>query len=290
MSSLTAIPQGWTSTSQPAKPWFADGINVICLLLLILIFSVDLAIPLGIAVGGLYVVVVLLSILSPHAKITLFVAAGSSVFTIGAFIYKYSAAEGWKASVNRGLALVVIWVTALLIVRVKAVQKQLVEMAIHDFLTDLLTRREMFGRLSREIVRANRLHKPLSIMMIDIDHFKKINDTYGHITGDLVLKEMAQRLRGTIRKYDFIGRYGGEEFLVATPEIAVHPAQELAERLRRVIMTAPFQIPPPAVITVTTSIGVTQLVEGETVEQLVARADAALYKAKESGRNRVVVL
>jgi len=232
---------------------------------------------------------VLLSFWSPNPRFTYWVAVIASLFTIGAFLFKPPVAEMWKVFFNRSLSLFVIWVTTFLGVKIKGAEERLIEMANYDFLTGLLNRREMFARLGVEISRANRTMEPLSIIMIDIDHFKAINDTHGHIVGDSVLKEIARRLREGMRDYDLICRFGGEEFLVMAPETAVERAEELAERLRGMVSDIPFHISSvPAVITI--SAGVTQLAAGETVEGVLSRADSALYRAKEQGRNRVAVL
>jgi len=267
----------------------ALSVYLVCGLLIGLIAFFDFATPLGIAIGVLYVVVVLLSFWSPNPKFTYWVAVIASLFTIGAFLFKPPVAEMWKVIFNRSLSLFVIWVTTFLGLKIKRAEERLIEMANYDFLTGLLNRREMFARLGVEISRANRTMEPLSIIMIDIDHFKTINDTHGHIAGDIVLKEIARRLREGMRDYDLICRFGGEEFLVMAPETAVERAEELAERLRGMVSDIPLQISSaPAVITI--SAGVTQLAAGETIEGVLSRADSALYRAKEQGRNRVAVL
>lgn len=173
---------------------------------------------------------------------------------------------------------------------IKKAEMKLVDLANTDFLTGLINRRELFNRLAMEISRARRNKKPLSFIMIDIDHFKKINDIYGHSTGDLVLKELSRKLRETLRSHDIICRYGGEEFLVVAPETSVIEASELAERLR----CAAEEITIPADIATTTvniniSLGVSQLMENEDGEKAISRADSAMYRAKNAGRNRVEV-
>ena len=266
------------------------SVYLACSLLVALIAFFDSATPLGIAVGVLYVVAVLLSFWAQNTKFTFFIAIISSALIIGVFIQKPAVAEMWKVFFNRGLSLFIIWVTTFLGLKIKDAENKLIEMANHDFLTGLLNRRELFNRLSIEVSRVNRTNEPLAIIMIDIDHFKDINDRYGHVTGDMVLKEVARRLREGIRDYDLICRFGGEEFLVMTPDTDLHHATELAERLRGVVSETPICIEavPPVVITI--SAGVTSLVERESVEAMISRADTALYHAKESGRNRVATL
>ena len=263
-------------------------VSILCGLLISLIVFFDLSTPLGISAGTLYVVAVVVSYWSPTAKFTYSVAIISSMLTIGAYLYKPQVAETWKSLFNRSIALLVIWVTAVLIIIIKQHEQKLMQMAKRDLLTGLFNRREMLNRFAVEHSRATRTGENLSVMMIDIDHFKRINDTYGHIGGDLVLKEVAHRLSERMRDYDLICRYGGEEFLVIAPETNVQHVHELAERLRVMISENPLVVDEDSTITMTISTGVTQLRGGESVEAMISRADTALYQAKELGRNRVV--
>ena len=264
------------------------GVYLACALLMGLIFYLDLKVPLGVAVGTLYILVVLLALWSHKAPIFV-VAAVSSVLVIGPWIYKPPVEEMWKVIFNRALALFIIWATALLCLKIKSAQQELVRIGSHDFLTGVLNRREMFNRLYMEMSRVDRVDHAFSVIILDIDHFKGINDRYGHHAGDEVLKGMAGILKEHLRKYDYICRYGGEEFLIAAPETPLPVAHDLAERLRLVVMQAQFSFSDSLPITVTVSAGVAQQVKGEPVGTLISRADAALYRAKESGRNKVVV-
>ncbi len=169
----------------------------------------------------------------------------------------------------------------------KNAESMLVEMATRDPLTGLFNRREALRRIGQEHSRAGRLSKLLSVVMIDIDRFKEINDAHGHAAGDDVLQELSRRIRGVVRDYDIVCRYGGEEFLVATPEADGEIAQAIAERLRCAVEGIAITVGDGSAIRFTISAGVAQWKEGESVEQLIARADAALYKAKAAGRNRV---
>jgi diguanylate cyclase (GGDEF)-like protein len=169
----------------------------------------------------------------------------------------------------------------------KLAEDKIVEITSKDFLTGLLNRREALLRIGEEHSRASRLARPLSVIMIDIDHFKKINDAYGHAAGDDVLQELSRRIQEGVRPFDIACRYGGEEFLVATPEAPLEVAQGIAERLRRaaeeLLLTAGNGSP----IRFTISAGVAQLKESEGIDQLISRADAAMYEAKSRGRNQV---
>ncbi|MDX1922924.1 MAG: PleD family two-component system response regulator [Alphaproteobacteria bacterium] len=163
-------------------------------------------------------------------------------------------------------------------------------MAITDPLTGAHNRHYMEKNLPRLFERSKTNKKPISVVMLDIDHFKKINDTYGHHVGDQVLQELVRRLNGCIRFFDLVIRLGGEEFAVIMPETPYGPALSAGERLRTAVSSAPFKTHDPQIeINVTTSVGIAGSDDGqETSEVLFRKADAALYKAKETGRNKVV--
>ncbi len=164
------------------------------------------------------------------------------------------------------------------------------EMAITDQLTGLFNRRYMSRHLSTLISNAGTTGKPVAFLILDIDFFKKINDSYGHDVGDEVLREFANRVSHNVRGIDLACRYGGEEFVVVMPDTDMTFAYMVAERLRQSVADIPFKIGvPPGQITVTISIGVTVSEgTGDTAEALLRRADQALYRAKRDGRNRVV--
>jgi two-component system, cell cycle response regulator len=156
--------------------------------------------------------------------------------------------------------------------------------ATHDVLTGIWNRRAILGLLHREIERAARFHASTGVLMLDLDQFKKINDTYGHLTGDAVLKETAQRITQVVRSYDFVGRYGGEEFLVLLPGCDKEQAEQSGERIRLAVTATPLIVGESG-ISVTISIGATATIGGPETEVL-AIADAALYQAKSAGRNQ----
>ena len=166
-------------------------------------------------------------------------------------------------------------------------ETKLVEMATQDFLTGLLNRRETFHRLAEELQRARRLATPFSVLLLDLDHFKQVNDIHGHSAGDLVLQALAAALRQGVRPYDLCCRYGGEEFLVILPETALEAAAGIAERLRRDIEKLEITVAKETDLRMTASIGAATLAGNESIDQLIARADEAMYNAKSNGRNRV---
>ena len=169
------------------------------------------------------------------------------------------------------------------------------QLALVDELTGLANRRALDGILPEEVARALRHGRPLAIMMADVDHFKKINDTHGHPAGDEVLRQLAQLLTQKLRSIDKAVRYGGEELLVLLPETDAVEAARVAERFRRsvedhVFMVDPKDDEPPIPLRLTASVGVAALPEcAEGLERLVEVADRALYDAKRQGRNRVRV-
>jgi diguanylate cyclase (GGDEF)-like protein/PAS domain S-box-containing protein len=169
----------------------------------------------------------------------------------------------------------------------KLAAEKLRELAIMDSLTGLFNRRHFIELSEREFNRSSRYGKDLSMMMMDIDHFKAVNDTHGHHVGDEVLSALAEIFRSGLRSTDVVGRLGGEEFGVLLPETGLPEALPLAERVRRTVADKP--IPTSAGnLAVTISIGVaTVTTEAYRLESLMQRADEALYKAKDNGRNRV---
>ena len=162
---------------------------------------------------------------------------------------------------------------------------KLEELATTDVLTGTFNRRKFNELILAEIERVRRYGHPLSLLVVDIDHFKRINDTHGHDAGDEVLIVLAGLIRTGIRATDSLARWGGEEFVVLSPEVSVEEAAGLAERLRSAAGTYAYSF----VGRVTASIGVAQHRAGETPDELFARADEALYRAKEGGRDRVEV-
>jgi two-component system, cell cycle response regulator len=164
------------------------------------------------------------------------------------------------------------------------------EMAITDQLTGLHNRRYMSRHLDTLIAGSNKSGKPIAFLIFDIDHFKRVNDTYGHDIGDEVLKEFAGRIAANVRGIDLACRYGGEEFVVVMPDTDIEFAYSVAERLRKSVETTPFDISrAPHHLNVTISIGIAgSRAPGDSAAALLHRADQALYRAKNDGRNRVV--
>jgi diguanylate cyclase (GGDEF)-like protein len=168
--------------------------------------------------------------------------------------------------------------------RFREVQSQ----ALTDPLTGLYNRRGLFELGKVEFARANRTGRPFSGIMLDLDHFKRINDTYGHTIGDQVLCELAKRCKSCVREIDYVGRYGGEEIIILLPETNMQAGLDVAERLRLAIASQPMKVEADLELNISASLGVAQRDENTTsLEILIARADQAMYIAKHKGRNRI---
>jgi diguanylate cyclase (GGDEF)-like protein len=166
--------------------------------------------------------------------------------------------------------------------------EELHRLAIVDGLTQLHNRRYLLDFLDRELARARRHARPLSVLLFDIDKFKSINDTHGHLCGDAVLRDLSNRLKPTVRREDLLARYGGEEFCMVLVETDTQQAVGAAERIRRTVEAEAFEFEGEA-IPVTVSVGVSTAADPhETPDALLQAADARLYEAKRTGRNKVV--
>jgi diguanylate cyclase (GGDEF)-like protein len=161
--------------------------------------------------------------------------------------------------------------------------------ATHDALTGIWNRGTVLDLLHRELERAVRCQSATGVLMLDLDHFKRVNDMYGHLVGDVVLREAAQRMNQAVRSYDLVARYGGEEFLIVMPGCDKDQIQECAERVRTAIGGTPI-VTKRSEVSVTVSIGAAVSLRSAITEtDILAAADAALYQAKNSGRNRAVL-
>ena len=180
-----------------------------------------------------------------------------------------------------------------LIKEVARAHKTISDMAITDELTGLINRRKFFERLDNEIQRATHYETPMGCLMIDLDHFKSVNDTYGHPTGDALLRMVADTITQTFRENDICARYGGEEFICLLPHTGREGCESCSERLRESIEKLVCPLEDGITLSATCSIGVAMYskdLEKDTThsEWLIKRADMALYSAKDNGRNRVV--
>jgi two-component system, cell cycle response regulator len=172
--------------------------------------------------------------------------------------------------------------------RIIELQQSLRFAATHDFLTKLLNRSEILAALDRELARGGREAKPTTIILGDIDHFKRVNDTLGHAAGDEVLKEVAKRLKADLRPYDVVGRYGGEEFLLILPGCSLADGTRRADTIRNLVARDPIATP-FGTTSMTISMGVTATTNARkcSPDEFLQEADVSLYAAKKNGRNRV---
>lgn len=177
--------------------------------------------------------------------------------------------------------------------RIVELEQRILNLARIDDLTGLLNRRAFMERLQNEFERVYRKQQDMSLVILDLDHFKNVNDSFGHQAGDLVLQETARCLTTACRSYDLIGRYGGEEYIMCLPETNTQQAVLATERIRAAIASKKTLIPEKMkYVSVTASFGVSTLNRNrpESLDALINRADSALYRAKENGRNRIVAL
>ncbi|MEF8792838.1 sensor domain-containing diguanylate cyclase [Thiohalorhabdus sp.] len=172
--------------------------------------------------------------------------------------------------------------------RADAANRQLEEISIRDGLTGLFNRRHLENRLEQEFKRSYRMGSPLSVLLLDADHFKFVNDTYGHQAGDEVLRTIGALLQEALRSFDLAGRYGGEEFVVVLPQTDLEGAEVVAERIRQRLLQEQFAADQGR-FSVTVSVGLGERADGvESPDHLLKSADEALFEAKASGRNRIV--
>lgn len=166
---------------------------------------------------------------------------------------------------------------------------RLEHLAATDPLTGVANRRELLGRIEAEIARAKRQGVPFSVLALDLDHFKVVNDTHGHQVGDHVLKVFTKKCLDAIRPYDGVARVGGEEFMVLLPEVAMNVARSIGEQIRQAVAASPFDGGGGRAIPVTVSVGVSEFgKDGQDLDAILRAADERLYQAKHEGRNRVV--
>lgn len=266
--------------------------QLVCLLslmLCVLVFSFDMYSPLGVAAGVPYAALVMLGLIAQKTKIILTLAVVGSVLTVlGYLLSPVSLVDNNVVLINRALALFVIWSTAIISFVHLNMLARLEPLAAKDQLTELFNRHYFTSELVKQINTWRRYQRPLTLLILDIDFFKKVNDTYGHMAGDYVLQVIAGICQNAVRDLDTVARIGGEEFAVLLPSTAINGALRTAERIRRETEAYLFKYEETR-FRVTLSVGVTELTDGSwSLTEFMKAADEMLYKAKNSGRNKCV--
>ena len=258
------------------------------LLIGITVFLFDIYSPLGVAAGVPYVAMVLVGLIAQKPRFIVVLAIIGSVLTFIGYFLSPAGVTFEVIWVNRGLALFAIWATAIVSYVHLKMLARLEPLAISDQLTGLSNRHYFTSELVKQINIWKRYQRPLSILILDIDFFKKVNDTYGHPAGDYVLKMLAGICQNAVRDIDTVARIGGEEFAILLPSTAVNGAMRTAERIRSETEAFSFKYE-DARFRVTVSLGVAELTdESWSITEFMKAADEMLYKAKNSGRNRCV--
>jgi diguanylate cyclase (GGDEF)-like protein len=212
----------------------------------------------------------------------------TAVLTVAGYLIAPSD-DMWGGMTNRVFSLAVIGVTVFGMGKLADYEQRLLIESMTDPLTGLLNRRYFNEQTQKEVARSRRHNLRFSVLMLDIDHFKRINDTYGHPVGDLAIKALADICNKALRPQDILARYGGEEFVLALPHTEAEGAAVVAERIRQTVEQIELTTE-AGPVRFTVSIGIATYKKDLPLEQIVGRADEALYKAKQSGRNRVVNL
>ena len=262
---------------------------LLSLLLCIAALLFDVFSPLGVAGGVPYVALVLVGLIAQRSKFIPMLAILGSVLTIiGYYLSPAAVFHNDVVITNRGLALFAIWATAIVSYFHLRMLARLEPLATTDQLTGLYNRHYFTSELVKQINIWRRYKRPLSILILDIDFFKKVNDTYGHIAGDYVLQNIAGICQNAVRDIDTVARIGGEEYAILLPSTAVNGAMRTAERIRKETEAFSFKYG-EARFRVTVSLGVAELTdETWSITEFMKAGDEMLYKAKNSGRNRCV--
>ena len=262
---------------------------LLSMLLCIAVLFFDIFSPLGVAAGVPYVAIVLVGLIAQKPRFILVLAIIVSVLTVaGYYLSPIGVTNNDVVLVNRALALFVIWSTAIVSYFHLKMLAELEPMATTDQLTGLFNRHYFSSELVKQINTWRRYQRPLSILILDIDYFKKVNDAHGHIAGDYVLRALAKICQNAVRDIDTVARIGGEEFAILLPSTAVNGAMQTAERIRKETESFSFKYEDTR-FRVTVSLGVAELTdESWSITEFMKAADEMLYKAKNAGRNRCV--
>jgi diguanylate cyclase (GGDEF)-like protein len=256
-------------------------------------FLLDVSLAPQLTLCVLYATVVLFGLLARARSLVLGFACSSTVLIALGWALNPALDQSLAGIVNRGLALFVIWAIACMawhyLNAQQALEEALRALAESDPLTEIMNRAGITAELGRRCAEFQRYGSVFAVLMVDVDRFKSINDSLGHLAGDHVLRRVANIIRTALREVDRVGRYGGEEFVVVLPETRLDSAINTAERIRLAIEQVPVRVE-RELLKVTVSIGVSATMPGahSTAEALIETADRAMYEAKRGGRNRVM--
>ncbi|MBT8079745.1 MAG: GGDEF domain-containing protein [Gammaproteobacteria bacterium] len=275
----------------PLRPLEKRSAALLAILMAAIALWFDLSQPLGVSAGIPYVVLPLLGLLARSAAFIV-VAATLGIVFIG--IGMWLSPPGVELAVvllNREMSASLVVITALIALRHlyvgNSLREQLLELAATDPLTGLYNRRHVFENLRQELKRFSRYGERFALILIDADHFKEVNDTYGHTVGDATLCWIAKTCQKSVRETDTVGRFGGEEFIILLPHTTVDSAEIVAERIRLAMHNADDESRGNAA-DVTLSLGVAEVgPDTATFDSILKAADEALYEAKRNGRDKV---
>lgn len=279
------LPFGYSARLPVKRPLLY---NLLGLLLAALIFALDSFTPLGIAGGFPYIALVFIG-LAAHSPKSVWLFAGlSTMLTIGGYFLATEPVAPFNAVIiNRAITVLAIWFTAGMAYLYLHSVLTLKPLADRDQLTGTYNRHALVTKAGEHIKLWRRYHSPLSLILGDVDHFKKINDTYGHPAGDRVLQHLARLLQQHTRNADMVCRYGGEEFVILLPMVGLEGALATAQRIQHALSKSAITWK-SATLSPTVSMGVVELLDKHRdIEALIADADKALYEAKAAGRNRI---
>ena len=260
--------------------------SVFIVILALLILGLDSRLPLGIVGGIPYILLVLIGLYVQNNKLVIFSAVIGTLFTVVGYYISPVGMPDLFVLANRAVTVfMILSLSSVALLLIKS-QKNIRILAERDYLTGLHNRHHFIKKATLHIQSWHRYHGPLSLIILDIDHFKNINDRYGHLAGDSVLVTIAEKCKLFVREIDTIARLGGEEFVFLLPSTRLDSALILAERIRHEIENSTFCVD-KHIVNITASLGIAEMNhEYWTISDLIRAADTALYRAKENGRNQ----
>lgn len=261
---------------------------LLSLLISAAVFVFDIYFPLGVAGAVPYVALVLVALIAQQPRAILALAMLATALTIAGYFFSPSGGIQNVVLINRGMAFFAIWSTAIVSYFHLKTLARLEPLATTDQLTGLYNRHYFTSELVKQINTWRRHQQSLTIIILDIDYFKKVNDTYGHLAGDYALKSLAKICKNQLRDIDTLARIGGEEFAILLPTTSVNGGMQIAERIRKVTEDYDYEYEGNT-FHMTVSLGIAELTdETWSITEFIGAADDMLYKAKHAGRNRCV--